>query len=402
VILSETGKADKSYTASLSGTTWAQGKVVKYAIDIDEVYELELKQVPTEVDAHYIISTVSLSATTLYGRKWKLEVDNNASVLFADDANEFIKDGYWTDTYLDSGKSARGSATLEGDINDNGKTIYVMIPENSGDNSRSVTLTLTVNSKTVKTYSITQLAALNGWEQIDEGNKGEFGFNWERVAYYIFPFSYNTANIIGRAIGELIKAYCKNIITNNGASSYTGVYNYTHSGTYNRYYIEVDYSKLSNIEGITDNDGHANTLILKNQAGSAATNDFENILSSSGFVQNDGTYPTDAPDADNGKTNSNTSAAIGECLKKNRYNLVATTLTVNGTTTTSYNPTISDDDVHWYLPAKDEFKDYPSNLTPADCWSSTTASDGSNAYDGAGNEISRSTVLSIRTKLYGK
>jgi hypothetical protein len=414
VVLGFTGdKSDITYKASLAGTEWAQGKIVKYAISIDADYVFELSNLSSTVDAHYIIESLSIGANNfLDGKDWMVSVNNDATILYAEKANSYIQSGYWTDRYINSSGgdlgSARGDTLITGsDTQKNGSDVYILIPENSGTQSRDITVSIWINNKLFAQHKINQLAAVNGWEQIDEGAEGEFGFNWKRVANYIYPYTVtylNTSN----------KTYCQSVINDNGASSYASVKYYSVSTGRIRYYIKIDYTQLSNITGISSSNGYENTIILKDKAGTAATNDFENVLLSILKQDNSGdnafrikdseTDPDSAPEPDNGETNSNTSAAIGECLKKNKYNLTLTTTTVeNNITIKGYTPTISDSDIHWYLPAVDEFNDIPTNIqdpiTPADCWSSTIADeDNTKAKNGKGGEVDRSTALHIRTK----
>jgi hypothetical protein len=83
-------------------------------------------------------------------------------------------------------------------------------------------------------------------------------------------------------------------------------------------------------------------------------------------------------------TNNITSPAIEMCLKKNCCNLDS-------------NGEVVFEDISWYIPAVNEFSGCPS--TPSYCWSSTVDSSGStNAYNGAGESVSRTSRLSIFTK----
>ena len=100
--------------------------------------------------------------------------------------------------------------------------------------------------------------------------------------------------------------------------------------------------------------------------------------------------------ANNG-TAVNGSDALGEILKKNRYNLVKMTEAGLGV---SYSPLINASDIVWYFPAVDEFNSTATVVTPIDKngWSSTAVSGATNALLGNGTSVDRNTKATIRAR----
>jgi hypothetical protein len=189
---------------------------------------------------------------------------------------------------------------------------------------------------------------------------------------------------------------------------------YTDYSIYRRYYIKIDYSKLATLDSNSDTDGHSNTLDIYKKAGTAVSNAFEKTVSS--ILKTESGHETEnafaigkgldinhapAPTGDFGITSS---AAVGECMKKNRYN-IKESKSNDDEGAQGLVLSISESDIVWYLPAKDEFSSAPSGVTPSDYWSSTvstTDSEGNSstkyAYLGNGNLDLRSTPHSIRAR----
>jgi hypothetical protein len=406
-------KKEETYIASLAGAEWQAGQAVKYSISVSTNYQLELKNLPDQVDAHYIISKVTLNASYVANDTWTLSADNDATLIYADEANEYISDGFWTDRIVDDGVdigSARGDSIGGGTLTSE-RDVYVMIPENTGTESRNITLKFSINGKQYKTYTITQLAAADGWEQIQESNDADFGFYWDRVVYYVYVYSSGQSDYTINSYAH--RTYCQSIIDENGAGDYSNVgytdyYSFWEGGLLRRYYIKIDYGLLGSLAANSDSDGHANTVLLYQKAGSAVSNSFEKTICSikkteSGheneyaFSEGKGIDVNRAP-ASTGEFGISSSAAVGECLKKNRYNLERVS-TSDDEGASGLTPVIEESDIVWYLPAKGEFSSAPSGVNGASCWSSTVDANGSkNAYNGAGESVDRNSSLSVRAR----
>jgi hypothetical protein len=399
------GKSDITYKASLAGTDWAQGKIVKYAIDIDADYQFDITidEDSQTVDAHYIIAKISVDSSTAFldGKGWEISANNDATLLYADEANSYIQEGFWVDQEINVNgvsTSARGSSTLSGYEKDlKGQTIYVMIPENTGSDSRDITLSVKINNKdfTKGNKTITQLATAKGWEQIEENDeKFEFGFNWTRKVYYGYVYNGYKEN----------ESYCISVIEAGGASSYASTVMYW-AKTGFRCAIYINYGDMSTLKATDNMDGLENTKLLKEQMGTSVSTAFEDYIKSikkteagktdeDAFRIGDGTYGNPTGPTGNLTTGS---AAIDECLKKNKYNIKKEVTNIDDNSELKGN-TLVLEDLAWYLPAYGEFSSAPSDVTPSQYWSSTVVAGGTYSYDGSGAQQLRSKELHIRVK----
>jgi hypothetical protein len=417
------GKSDITYKASLAGTEWAQEKIVKYAIDIDADYQFDITidEDSKTVDAHYIIAKISVDSSTAFldGKGWEITANNDATLLYADEANSYIQEGFWVDQEIKVNgvsTSARGSSTLSGYEKDlKGQTIYVMIPENTGSDSRDITLSVKINNKdfTKGNKTIKQLATADGWEQIEENDeKFEFGFNWTRSVYYTYVYSAakNKTNVANwnsstrYSQNEVYQNLLNNIITENNATDYAEIYRFEYSSLLYRYAIHIDYSKMDSINENSIKDGFNNTLNLKKKMGTSVSTAFEDYIKT---IKKTEEGKTDDPAFREGEGGSGEapktegdltegSAVMDECLKKNKYNIKWKSLSQNGDNYEGSSLELVE--LAWYLPAYGEFSSAPSDVTPSQYWSSTVVAGGTNSYDGSGTQQERSEKLHIRVK----
>lgn len=422
--------AGRSYSSRLTAV-WKMGNKTTYTININN-YQFSIENT-TDIDAHYVILTTDIKAEGVRADKnWTVTCEEtpDVTIQLQSEMNEYSRQGFWTDKLYKESKnsepeSARGAKSLE--LTGSGSfPVAIFVPENTGEAARDIRLTVKVDGKTEKELFIRQLCPAwtgnVGWEQIDDNEMAQYGFKWNRVACYMYVYSYSSLEFSKR---ERYKEYCQSVINENSASKYASVENWEYQKgrlgvvlAY-RWYIKVDYSKLNSLTGIAESilDGMSNTINLFNNAGSATTGSFESILGSilktekgqenqTAFRIGDGsslrdeygitTYQAPAPTDDN----INGSPAVGNCLKKNRYNLLQTTATVDGTEVISLSPFIKEEDIFWYLPAVDQFSTLPSavasSIVPGDCWSSTAVTDGENAYLGNGNTDERLIEHKVR------
>lgn len=407
------GTKDITYTGMLSSSAWSMGNISTYTVSIYN-YKFSIDSTD-EVDAHYVIHRTDLKAENVpAGRRWTVTCSASADVTIQlqSDMNTFAQQGFWTDRlYIGSSgtpsSSARGEASLT--LSGSGSfPVAVFIPENAGDVARDVTLTVQVEGKSTaeEPLTIRQLCpawtdSSFGWEQIDDDTSDEYGFKWERVVYYGYVYS---ATLVG---GNVYRNYCQSIIDDNNAGAYASTEWYSAGIGRRRCAIRIDYGKLNNLSGIAGsrNNGRQNTVNLNNRAGSATTGAFEEVVKNilkteSGHTTepafrlgNGSSGEAPAPSGDN----INGSPGVGECLKKNRYNLRQTT---SGSGDVATVPFITDADIVWYMPAVDQFSQLPgqvvSPVVPADCWSSTAVTDGTNAYLGNGTATDRLTPHKVR------
>lgn len=163
---------------------------------------------------------------------------------------------------------------------------------------------------------------------------------------------------------------------------------------------------------LSGSDGLANTKALYNFGKGASTASFETVLlntykTESGhetetafrkMTQSDLASGSWADYGNNG-TPVTGSDAIGEILKKNRYNIIKTV--VGSDNVASYSASLSDADIVWYLPAVDEFGSAPSAVVQPiarNSWSSTAVAGATNSYLGNGVSTNRKTPAPIRAR----
>ena len=411
---------DRTLTSSLAGRTWPQGKVTTYRIGISKQYDLNISAVETQ-DAHYVICNSEISIEGLpAGKSWTLTASASdgadVSVQLTSDVNEYVKQGFWTDKTMTNGvtinnESARGGKTITG-IGSGNFPITIFLPENITDSNRIVTLSVNVEGapqSSVVTRQITQLCPVwdgtSGWEQINDNQSGNYGFEYEAKHVYVYNNSegYFTISRVERQTENLINQY--------SANNYASVNRYSVTLGQFRVYVLVDYTKLNVLgeEYQSVENGLENTRNLFKRGGTALTNNFESALRNMTRVldsskkayepkneRNPTSDPDDVPAWVDGDPALISSGILVNVLKKNKYYL--NTSTGEGLTTTT--ALIREQDIEWYIPAKGQFIDIPnwfdgSAMNTADYWSSTAA-DGTNAYLGNGNLEERKTTKFIR------
>lgn len=433
---------NRIFTAPIGGQTWPAGARVKYSISITPGYNFELVDAPEAIDAHYVICRTTLRVTGVAADVgWKLTAPQlggeNASIIAQADMNEFAKDGFWTDKITRAGgavESARGGQTFSGKGSGD-FPIAIFVPENASTAARDVNLEVTFDSQknsdlasVKKTLTISQLcpawaAGGFGWEQIEESPRSEYGFNWDYTVYYGYVYSYNSTTPGQRKKEAFIK-YVNEVIDSNGAELFAFPYEFVYQTALGgslpsewRQSIMIDYGKLNDLHGLASDpsDGWTNTKNMYTHAGKAVTGAFEKAIkrirkteankeTEPAFRIGDGTYKIEnlvrhyeAP-APTGSVKPSDNIAAGECIKKNRYNLVESTSDEGDKATTT---SISEADIVWYLPAHNQFNDIPTGtvrdaIVPADTWSSTAISDQTNAYLGSHASELRTAIHRVR------
>ena len=405
---------ERTMTASLKGQTWLQGKTTVYHIGITPDYELEFIGQPEVQDAYYVICNSAVRVSGIPADKaWTLTVaasdSSDPSVQLTADINEYVKNGFWTDKKMTNGttitnESARGTNTVRGK-GPGEFPLTVFLPENTGTANRTVTLTLSVDGAPANTavmQEITQLPPAwngnTGWEQIDDGNSGVYGFDYNATRVYVYRNSglQSTQRIMLSRVADLAEQY--------SVADYisTGIY-----GTTARYrnYVVFDYSKMNSLTGKAQSqvDGETNTRELFGVGGTSLSGNFERaLLGLRRFANTETAYrpweeidPAEVPKPIEG-TAINESQILAEALKKNRYYLNTSTVGDLSTTTAL----IRAEDIEWYIPAYGQFAGAPawyggSTMTSADFWSSTAGAVGL-AYIGSGATAPRTAIKRLR------
>lgn len=408
---------ERTMSASLKGQTWRQGKTTVYHIGITPDYELEFISQPEVQDAYYVICNSAVRVSGIPADKaWTLTVaasdSSDPSVQLTADINEYVKNGFWTDKKMTNGttitnESARGTNTVRGK-GPGEFPLTVFLPENTGTANRTVTLTLSVDGAPANTavkQEITQLPPAwngnTGWEQIDDGDSGVYGFHYTAKRVYVYNDGENLSSTANRIIEQV-----RNLIAQYNASDYTEVVRYFQVFSGYRNYVAIDYSKLNQlgVNAQSPTDGRTNTRQLFSLGGTAVTENFENALlamrrindpNTQAYVRRRESDPSSVPQEVAG-TLINESQMLAEVLKKNKYYL--NTSTVDDLTTTT--ALIRAEDIEWYIPAYGQFAGAPAwyggaTMASADFWSSTAGAVGL-AYIGSGATASRTAIKRLR------
>lgn len=420
----------RTLTASLAGQTWRQGKMTIYHIGITPEYDIEFTQSVPVQDAHYVICNSEVRVNNIPSdKKWTLTAEatnisgDDVSVQLTSDINEFARQGFWTDKTMTNGTtinnvSARGSRTITG-TGPGTFPLTVFLPENISDSERTVTLTVSVDgapSRYAATQQITQLCPAwngnSGWEQINDNQNTNFGFNYTDRHIYVY-----TESTPSEWYAERVKNRVLDLIQQYNATNYATAYVYVHERklviTNYRNYVEIDYSKLNNLDGKTDDtDGLKNTKTLFSLGGTALTNVFEDALnkmirvgtsSTKAYRPRDINDPETVPLEYNGNPELIENSMLKLALKRNKYYLNTSVITTTDGDLRTTTALIREQDIKWYIPARNQFTGAPTwyggiSMNLDDYWSSTAVDDieRAEAYIGSGISELRTTSKLIR------
>lgn len=389
---------------SISGDNWDKRKTTNYMLSIDESFTLTIEPVGKKLDAHFVIGYANVTVDGI--DNWTITATTSdgsvVTIQPEEEVNPLAKQGFWTDKVVDANgnittESARGSSSWSGTGTVTNKLFYIFIPENISGEDREINLVLkgTGSSSATTTKVLLQknpnwTAGGFGWETVDDGESGKYGFKWTRKVAYIYPYTWTLSDTKGH------EKFVNNFVASYGADAndFATVVRYIHSGSFitsKRYYILLDYSKLNNVTGADSaTEGYNNTLALYRHAGTTATSQFETILKSTMKTEeghetenmfrlpNDDEISSGKVPAESGQAND-LSAILEYIQKKNRYNVQRNEIKdSDGNNIVVYVPYFYESDLKWYLPAYgqfDYFKPDPNvaNDAAANYWSSTTA-----------------------------
>ena len=423
---------------------WAMGKTTYYSLSVDENYNLTITPKGDVLDAHYVMTDVTVNIDPETDQAWTLTVeatnidsdDDNVSIQYKDKLNTLIKnDGYWINNIVEGSTttSARGNQTVTGETNGT-YTITVFIPENITADERKITLTLSLDSdptKKKKTEYLYQMCPYwdeskgFGWERVENSEKGEYGFSWDRVVCYIFNHSFTT--------GSSQHKYFDNVVnelkTKYSASDYIAVRYYKKDAVNYRGAVIIDYTKIKQndfFDFFDFDSGILNTkaffeasnilafetalssVVKKNEpankafriADPAASDTGYTLLSepySGAFIKNeepytagDGTKYTQTFRNDNADKFEDMSGIVNYVIKRNAFDIDK----LSSDDMHYYSVKMDPNNIEWYLPAVNQYKDPVlsfatgnTTFTPANFWSSTACEDdNTSAYLGSGDK----------------
>ena len=407
---------DRTFSASIGGMTWPQGKTVTYTLSITPEYEFKLSDERT-LDAHYEIYTTSLVVSGVAaGQSWTITAPNDVTVQAQSDMNRWARQGYWTDRNINERGDDSGSARGTSSYSNSGSgefPIAIFVPENIGDDKRSIALSISVNGNAVQTINIEQYApswygSNIGCERL-EGDPQPWGFYWSND--YALTFDLKSCDENDREslrqyvewtkalhtlstwpfIGWIITAIFGNDIPDlsfvDMKKSNTGFLGA--GGIADEITINLGQLNTENIAESTDN-GQQNTRDIYNFQGIQLVNEIINR------IQNVGGYNSSMMKETGTGVFPTNNAAIA-CMKLNSWNVVtANNEEILQLTNNSPTP-------DWYLPASGEITGIHDDEIPlsGNYWTSTSVQGShENAYkydnSGAVSQERRDTRLNVR------
>ena len=411
-----TSGQERTMSASIAGTQWPQGKTVTYKLSITPEYEFKLSD-ERILDAHYEIYTTSLVVSGVAaGQSWTITAPNDVTVQAQSDMNRWARQGYWTDRNINERGDDSGSARGTSSYSNSGSgefPIAIFVPENIGDDKRSIALSISVNGNAVQTINIEQYAPSwygnnIGCERL-EGDRQPWGFYWSND--YALTFDLTNCNENDREslrqyvewtkalhtlsnwpfIGWIITAIFGNDIPDlsfvDMKKSNTGFLGA--GGIADEITINLGQLNTENIAESTDN-GQQNTRDIYNFQGIQLVNEIINR------IQNVGGYNSSMMKETGTGVFPTNNAAIA-CMKLNSWNVVtANNEEILQLTNNSPTP-------DWYLPASGEITGIHDDEIPlsGNYWTSTSVQGShENAYkydnSGALSQERRDTRLNVR------
>lgn len=367
---------DRLLTASLNGAEWPMGKTVTYRLSITPEYELEFTSEPQVQDAHYVIYPIKIKVDPGLTGGWKLK-STSPKVTLRKNLTELEEVGYWIE-------EDRGTQTIEG--TETGEiTVYAFIEENVTDVERDLVLELSPKgfpSATPAKFTIRQLCpSWNtdglGCERI-EGKKYQWGFLWG-----------DNMKMVYTVPGWILKKWWVEIVLTwfNDYGKYITVDRDSWSTSFR---VTIDFNKIPSPNvAKSPTDGIKNSSELYNFNGISDVSALIKRLENWGGTTNQ-TFPLNP-----------TEFAVRAAVMKNKFNKEVQ----SAGTETIERPILKNENLVWYLPAKDEFSTIVDDEYPlqGNYWTSTASDiseDDENAYkyilnSGASLE-KRTTLLNVR------
>lgn len=367
---------DRLLTASLNGAEWPMGKTVTYRLSITPEYELEFTSEPQVQDAHYVIYPIKIKVDPGLTGGWKLK-STSPKVTLRKNLTELEEVGYWIE-------EDRGTQTIEG-TESGDITVYAFLEENVTNAERDVVLELCPKgfpSATPSKFTIRQLcpswnADGLGCERI-EGKKYQWGFLWG-----------DNMKMVYTVPGWILKKWWVEIVLTwfNDYGKYITVDRDSWSTSFR---VTIDFNKIPSPNvAKSPTDGIKNSSELYNFNGISDVSALIKRLENWGGTTNQ-TFPLNP-----------TEFAVRAAVMKNKFNKEVQ----SAGTETIERPILKNENLVWYLPAKDEFSTIVDDEYPlqGNYWTSTASDiseDDENAYkyilnSGASLE-KRTTLLNVR------
>ena len=369
---------DRTFSASIGGMTWPQGKTVTYTLSITPEYELEFISEPELQDAHYIIYPIHIKAGDVPGG-WTITSSDPDNVTLRTDLTILTRRGFWIE-------EDKGTASIRSTAQGDDITIYAFLTENAGEENRTVTLEMrptNLPDAAPQTFTIEQLCpSWNGnlgcerIEEYDEGFTGyPWGFKWDKDLIIYYDFGWLFDNFGYKAITFFYLTFFQN---NPWVSQDIGIFHYG---------VRFNFGQMGAPNVALDaNNGRENTLDLYNYNGLNEASSMMEMFEEWGI-----TPDTELP-------SNPTIFAARTCALKNKFNKEVTTYEGE----TVERAVLYPENLKWYLPAQNQapqMKDANYPLS-GEYWTSTGISDNLNAYKytvgGSTSAVDRNTSLHVR------
>lgn len=345
---------DRTFSASIGGMTWPQGKTVTYTLSITPEYELEFTSQPALQDAHYIIYPIHIKANDVPGG-WTITSSDPDNVTLRTDLTILTRRGFWIEE--DKGTASVSSTAQGDDI-----TIYAFLTENAGEENRTVTLEMrptNLPDAAPQTFTIEQLCpSWNGnlgCERIEEYDEGFTGYPWGFKWPEGMKITYNMRNA---GLGDLIK----NALLNAYLSWFTDYNDFITKDTWllSITSVTINFDAVPQVRVATsESNGARNTSELYNYNGINDVSTLMSVLEDWGGTTED-VLPLN-PEA----------FAARACAMKNKFHK---TIEENMGQTIEI-PVLEEEDLVWYLPARNQAPDMKDEQYPlqGEYWTSTNA-----------------------------
>lgn len=370
---------DRTFSASIGGMTWPQGKTVTYTLSITPEYELEFISEPELQDAHYIIYPIHIKAGDVPGG-WTITSSDPDNVTLRTDLTILTRRGFWIE-------EDKGTASIRSTAQGDDITIYAFLTENAGEENRKITLEMrptNLPDAAPQTFTIEQLCpSWNGnlgcerIEEYDEGFTGyPWGFKWDKDLIIYYDFGWLFDNLGYKAITFFYLTFFQNNpwVTQDISILHYGVrFNFGQMGAPN---VALD-----------ANNGRENTLDLYNYNGLNEASSMMEMFEEWGI-----TPDTELP-------SNPTIFAARTCALKNKFNKEISTTDQGQTVERAV---LYPENLKWYLPAQNQAPDMKDEQYPlqGEYWTSTGISDNQNAYKytvgGSTSAVDRNTSLRVR------
>lgn len=370
---------DRTFSASIGGMTWPQGKTVTYTLSITPEYELEFTSQPALQDAHYIIYPIHIKANDVPGG-WTITSSDPNNVTLRTDLTILTRRGFWIE-------EDKGTASIRSTAQGDDITIYAFLTENAGEENRKITLEMrptNLPDAAPQTFTIEQLCpSWNGnlgcerIEEYDEGFTGyPWGFKWDKDLIIYYDFGWLFDNLGYKAITFFYLTFFQN---NPWVSQDIG---FLHYG------VQFNFGQMGAPNVALDaNNGRENTLELYNYNGLNEASSMMEMFEEWGITP-DQDLPTNP-----------TIFAARTCALKNKFNKEISTTDQGQTVERAV---LYPENLKWYLPAQNQapqMKDANYPLS-GEYWTSTGISDNLNAYKytvgGSTSAVDRNTSLRVR------